>query len=416
MKTLALSIVFIAFSLGGWCRTIVVSKDGKIKSLKTAVQTANNGDTIRVKPGTYKEGNIIVEKSIVIIGESLPVLDGENKYEIFTLHANNVTIKGLKFARTGIASIQDLAAIKVLDSKYVRILNNHFEDTFFGIHISNSSHIWIENNELNAQAEAEHQIGNGIHLWKCHHITVHNNIARGHRDGIYFEFVTNSLITDNYSEGNARYGLHFMFSHNNEYRNNTFINNGAGVAVMYTTGVKMIDNTFQMNWWSSAYGLLLKDIRDSEVRNNRFIQNSVGIFMEGSSRIQFTQNTFEKNGYAVRLQASCDDNIFLSNNFKANTFDLATNGTLVLNKVEGNYWDKYEGYDLDKNLIGDVPFHPVSLYSMVVEQMPAAVLLWRSFLVLLMDRAEKAIPAITPENLKDNFPLMKPYDLDSKSK
>jgi nitrous oxidase accessory protein len=88
----------------------------------------------------------------------------------------------------------------------------------------------------------------------------------------------------------------------------------------------------------------------------------------------------------------------------------------VLNKVEGNYWDKYEGYDLDKNLIGDVPFHPVSLYSMVVEQMPAAVLLWRSFLVLLMDRAEKAIPAITPENLKDNFPLMKPYDLDSKSK
>jgi nitrous oxidase accessory protein len=334
MKTLALSIVFIAFSLGGWCRTIVVSKDGKIKSVKTAVQTANNGDTILVKPGTYKEGNIIVEKSIVIIGESLPVLDGENKYEIFTLHANNVTIKGLKFARTGIASIQDLAAIKVLDSKYVRILNNHFEDTFFGIHISNSSHIWIENNELNAQAEAEHQIGNGIHLWKCHHITVHNNIARGHRDGIYFEFVTNSLITDNYSEGNARYGLHFMFSHNNEYRNNTFINNGAGVAVMYTTGVKMIDNTFQMNWGSSAYGLLLKDIRDSEVRNNRFIQNSVGIFMEGSSRIQFTQNTFEKNGYAVRLQASCDDNIFLSNNFKANTFDLATNGTLVLNKVE----------------------------------------------------------------------------------
>jgi nitrous oxidase accessory protein len=203
-----------------------------------------------------------------------------------------------------------------------------------------------------------------------------------------------------------------MFSHNNEYHKNTFIRNGAGVAVMYTTGVKMIDNTFELNWGSSAYGLLLKDIRDSEVRNNHFIQNSVGIFMEGSSRIRFIQNEFNQNGYAVRLQASCDDNTFTNNNFSGNTFDLATNGSLVLNKVESNYWDKYEGYDLNKDLIGDVPFHPVSMYSMVVEQMPSAVLLWRSFLVLLMDKAEKAIPAITPENLRDNTPLMKPYDLN----
>lgn len=202
-----------------------------------------------------------------------------------------------------------------------------------------------------------------------------------------------------------------MFSHNNEYRKNTFENNGAGVAVMYTHGVKMIDNTFAHNWGSAAYGLLLKDIRDSEVRHNRFLQNSVGIFMEGSSRIRFSQNEFNGNGYAVRLQASCDDNIFHQNNFQANTFDLATNGTLVLNHVDGNYWDKYQGYDLNKDHIGDVPFHPVSMYSMVVEQMPAAVLLWRSFLVLLMDNAEKAIPAITPENLKDSSPSMTRYDL-----
>jgi nitrous oxidase accessory protein len=49
---------------------------------------------------------------------------------------------------------------------------------------------------------------------------------------------------------------------------------------------------------------------------------------------------------------------------------------------------------------------------MVVEQMPVAVLLWRSFLVLLMDKAEKAIPAITPESLKDPSPVMQPYDLN----
>jgi nitrous oxidase accessory protein len=414
MKRLLVTILALhCFSC--YCRTIEVSKDGEIRSLKKAVEIALPGDTILVKSGIYKEGNIVIEKSLVIIGESYPLLDGENKYEILTVHATHATIQGLRFIKTGVASIQDLAAIKILDSKFIRIVGNRFDDTFFGIHVSNSSQCWIENNELKANAVAEHQIGNGIHLWKCSHITINNNKMNGHRDGIYFEFVTNSLITNNHSEGNLRYGLHFMFSHNNEYRKNAFINNGAGVAVMYTTGVKMIDNTFEHNWGPSSYGLLLKDIRDSEVRNNLFLKNSIGIFIEGSSRIQFTENEFSQNGYAIRLQASCDDNTFSKNNFSANTFDLATNGTLVLNKVEGNYWDKYEGYDMNKDLVGDVPFHPVSMYSMVVEQMPSAVLLWRSFLVLLMDKAEKAIPAITPENLKDNSPLMKPYDLNKRS-
>lgn len=415
MRTL-ITIFLLHSCFAAFGRAISVGKTGTTQSIKTAIELALPGDTIRIQPGVYKEGNIVIQKSIVIIGESYPVLDGENKYEILTIHANNVTIQGLKFLGTGIASIQDLAGIKVLDSKYLHLSNNRFEDTFFGIHISNSSNCWIENNELKSDVDAEHQIGNGIHLWKCDHVTITNNKVIGHRDGIYFEFVTSSMITGNHSEGNLRYGLHFMFSHNNEYRDNIFLNNGAGVAVMYTTGVKMINNTFDHNWGPSAYGLLLKDIRDSEVRNNHFRQNSIGIFMEGSSRIQFTENEFTQNGYAVKLQASCDDNTFARNNFSGNTFDMATNGTLVLNKVEGNYWDKYQGYDLDKNSIGDIPFHPVSMYSMVVEQMPAAVLLWRSFLVLLMDKAEKAIPAVTPENLKDSLPSMTPYDLDKAGK
>ncbi len=188
------------------------------------------------------------------------------------------------------------------------------------------------------------------------------------------------------------------------------MNNGAGVAVMYTKNVKMYGNTFEQNWGSASYGLLLKDIRDSEVIDNQFIKNTIGIHMEGVSRTLLDKNNFYENGYAIRLQASCDDNTFTKNNFSSNTFDVVTNGTMVLNTINGNYWDKYEGYDLDKDGVGDVAFRPVSLYSMIVERIPSAVLLWRSFLVLLLDRAEKVIPVATPENLKDNSPSMKPYD------
>jgi nitrous oxidase accessory protein len=412
MKRSILVIVVLLITLTGFANTIRVGASESIKSIKEAIALAEPGDTVMIRAGIYREGNIVLQKSIVLIGDGYPVLDGENQFETLTVHTKNAVIQGLKFRDIGIGSIEDKAAIKILESSNLRILNNKFENAFFGIYLANSSHIWIENNELKSEAEAEHQIGNGIHLWQCNHITINANKIRGHRDGIYFEFVTNSLITNNYSEGNMRYGLHFMFSNNDEYRDNTFINNGAGVAVMYTTGVKMINNHFLHNWGSSAYGLLLKDIRDSFVSGNEFEENSVGIFMEGSSRNEIKENTFVRNGYAFKLQASCDDNVIALNNFQQNTFDLVTNGSLVLNRIESNYWDRYEGYDLDRNQVGDVPYRPISMYGMIVERMPTSVLLWRSFLVFLLDRAEKAIPVITPENLKDNLPAMRPYDFN----
>jgi nitrous oxidase accessory protein len=409
------SLLCILFSFACLCaagRTIPVGPGERIRSIKEAIALAADNDTLIIRKSTYREGNIILQKPLTLIGETGAVLDGENKYEILTIHARYVTIQGLTFINTGIASMEDIAAIKILQSSGIRLVGNQFQNTFFGIYLANSNNCHIEGNEMRSLATAEHQIGNGIHLWKCDRITIHQNKVTGHRDGIYFEFVTNSVISENHSERNLRYGLHFMFSHNDEYRNNTFLDNGAGVAVMYTKGVKMIDNNFQHNWGSSSYGLLLKDIRDSEITGNRFIENSVGIFMEGSSRNQFKRNEFTRNGYAIKLQASCDDNVMTENNFKQNTFDLVTNGSLVLNTIDSNYWDRYEGYDLNRDDTGDVPYRPISLYGMIVERMPTAVLLWRSFLVFLLDRAERAIPVITPENLKDNSPAMKPYDFN----
>jgi nitrous oxidase accessory protein len=202
-----------------------------------------------------------------------------------------------------------------------------------------------------------------------------------------------------------------MFSHNDTYVGNTFRNNGAGVAVMYSKEVRMENNLFEKNWGPSAYGILLKDISNSHIEKNRFVQNTVAIHMEGSSRIDIGKNVFQSNGWALKVQASCDDNDFYQNNFFANSFDIATNGSMTLNRFSKNYWDKYEGYDIDKNGIGDVPYHPVSMYAMIVEQNPTTLILMRSFMVSLLDKAEKAIPSLTPESLVDREPVIKPNKL-----
>jgi nitrous oxidase accessory protein len=202
-----------------------------------------------------------------------------------------------------------------------------------------------------------------------------------------------------------------MFSHDDSYVANEFKGNGAGVAVMFSHGVKMYYNTFTENWGDAAYGLLLKEISDSYIEGNRFLKNTMGIYMEGANRVTLKRNTFSNNGWALKIQASCMDVTVSSNNFFGNTFDVGTNGTLVLNTFNSNYWDKYEGYDINRDKTGDVPYRPISMYSVIIEKNPPAMILFRSIMVSLLDKTEKLIPSLTPENLKDETPCMKPIKL-----
>ena len=407
MRKFYIILVFISLSVSVTANTINVGGKSPVKSIKKAISLALSGDTILVAPGYYKEGNIIIYKKIVLKGLNYPVLDGEKKFEIISIKANEVVVEGFKLIRAGASDIEDYAGIKVYDCSGVVIQKNILDDTHFGIYIQYGKKCVVKNNKLHAYNIEEQQSGNGIHCWKSDSLIISDNEVTGHRDGIYFEFVTHSEIYRNKTTQNIRYGLHFMFSNNDIYVANTFLDNGAGVAVMYSHGVTMVNNHFLENWGDAAYGLLLKEISDSHIKGNIFEKNTTGIFMEGVSRIQVNNNSFLNNGWGMKIQASCMDINVTRNNFIGNTFDVGTNGSLVLNKFNYNYWDKYEGYDINKNKIGDIPYRPISMYSMIIEKYPAAMMLFRSFITSLMDKTEKIIPSITPENLKDDFPLMR---------
>lgn len=406
-----LSVLFSLSFQFNLASSITIGVNHPVKKLKTAFIFAKENDTVFIDGGTYKEGNITLSKSLNIIGLNNPVIDGEGQNEILTISANNFQIKGITFKNSGYSSMNDFASIKVIDATNFSIENNAIINASFAIHVSNCSNFSILNNVVSGNPREEQNTGNGIHLWKCNHAIVSSNKVSGHRDGIYFEFVTESEIKNNYSTKNIRYGLHFMFSNNDTYTLNTFSDNGAGVAVMFSHHVNMIQNTFKNNQGAASYGILLKEISDGLISKNIFTGNTVGIFMEGTNRLVVEQNSFEKNGWGFRIQASCNEISVMKNNFNGNTFDVATNGTMVLNKFENNYWDKYEGYDLNKDGKGDVPFHPVSMFAMVTEEMPYSIMLYRSFIVMLLERAEKAVPSLTPIDLKDENPLMKALSL-----
>ncbi len=306
----------------------------------------------------------------------------------------------------GTSYVEDRAAIRLRSVADVTIADNRIENAFFGIYAEHSHHVFVRRNVIVGTGNREVTNGNGIHLWYCRDAVIEDNEIHHHRDGIYFEFVEHSTIARNTSTHNVRYGLHFMFSNDDTYVDNTFAENGAGVAVMYTQHVTMVGNTFEHNWGSSSYGLLLKDIRDSEIRNNHFRRNTVGLYAEGSNRIAVEENEFVDNGYAVRIMANSADNTFRRNNFVGNSFDVVTNSRQSFNTFDSNYWSEYDGYDLDGDGVGDVPYHPVRLFSLLVEQSPPSIVLLESLFVTLVDTAERVMPVFTPETLVDGKPLM----------
>jgi len=170
----------------------------------------------------------------------------------------------------------------------------------------------------------------------------------------------------------------------------------------------MLNNDFIHNWGPASYGLLLKDITDSEVSGNLFRRNTVGIHLEGSNRVRIHDNSFEANGWGVRLMANAIDNEFTRNNFVGNSLAVSTNSRSSFSTFHENFWSDYDGYDLDGDGYGDVPFRPVGLFSLVVEKNPPALVLLRSLLVDVLDLTERLIPTLTPATLIDERPLMQP--------
>lgn len=390
----------------GNTKAIKVCPNCPTNNLEDAISSSSDGDTIFIHSGTYIVENIPVENEVAIIGVNNPVLESKSGDEILTVLANCVTISGLVLQNVTTSYLKERSAIRIKKHKYFDIEGNTIIDCFFSIYIEHSRYGNISNNTILGNATTEAESGNGIHAWYSKDINIYNNRIEGQRDGIYFEFVNNSIIKDNVSQKNKRYGLHFMFSNNNEYHQNIFKDNGVGVAVMFSRDIIMTKNEFSHNWGRASYGLLLKEINDANIDDNVFEQNTTGIFVEGSNRISYNKNQFMENGWAMKFSGGCSDNTFTKNNLYRNSIDLVVSSNLTGIQIENNYWGKYTGYDLDNNGIGDIPYYPVKLFSYILEQCPETIVLMRSLFVDIINFSERVSPVFTPKDVFDPLPQM----------
>lgn len=388
--------------------TLEVGPGREYLAISEAINQSNPRDIVRIHPANYKEPQIVIDKPLTLLGVQFPVIESNHGEGIIWVTSDNVTIQGLQIQNVSTSYIEDRAGIKLDGVRHCTVTENKLVNCFFGIYLQKSSYSTISNNQLLGEAVQEMSSGNAIHLWYCNNIQITDNFVSNHRDGLYLEFVDNSLISGNTSEHNLRYGLHFMFSDDNSYTHNRFETNGAGVAVMFSNNISMISNEFVNNWGTASYGLLLKEIYDGEIKGNLFEQNTIGIYAESANRLEIHNNDLKNNGWALKILGSCMDNTFTGNNFFTNTFDLTTNSGEDHNTYQKNYWSSYSGYDLDRNGFGDIPHRPVTMYSYLVGKIDVSILLLRSLFIEILNFAEKVTPMFVPESLVDPYPLMAP--------
>lgn len=405
----ALGVLLLTAPFQSGAAVIKVCTSCELQTLEEAVARASAFDTILIAPGKYMVQNLIIARPMILVGIGYPRLVSKEGGEIITVTADSVTIYGLELDGVETSYIEDNAALRLKECKHFRIIRNRVTNSFFGIYLEHAAHGLLLSNEIRGTPKStEAAAGNGVHAWYCNRLSILNNTITGQRDGIYFEFVKNSIIRRNKSFRNMRYGLHFMFSDDDAYLYNTFLENGAGVAVMFSRRIQMLSNNFERNWGRSSYGLLLKEIYDGKIVDNNFTYNTIAIFVEGSNRLTYRRNNFERNGWAIKMSGGCETNRFTENNFLSNSMDLVVNAEGLDNTYNGNYWSALRGYDLDTDGIADVPYFPVKLYSYILEQSPEAIVLMRSLFVDIINFSEKVSPIFTPKSVVDNQPRMRP--------
>ena len=218
---------------------IYVDDDGSKdhQSIQPAVDSANSGDTIFVFPGEYFENNLVIGKTLSLVGSGYgnTFISGDTAGHVITITANWVNISGFKVRYSG--KNGDFAGIMVDNSDHCRINDTHCRDNAFNIILKNhSDHNNITNNICGEIGDINSH--NGIHVSesKWNHIKNNTFIENSHY-GIELSYSCNNTIQNNTCMGSNDAGIRIIHSDNNTVRSNRCLYNYKGVTIVVETSV-----------------------------------------------------------------------------------------------------------------------------------------------------------------------------------
>jgi len=382
-------------------------------SLQQLLSNADRLDTVFVEEGLY-EGNIVIDKPLVLIGRGKPTIRGTGAGSVVTIAADSCTIRGFIIEHSGGMLMNEDAGILV-KSNFNTIEANDLRDVLFGIYLFHAEHTTISFNTIKGRRALEvGQRGSGIHIWNSNNNKCIANTITDARDGFYIQNANHTRIENN-TVFDVRYGLHYMYADSNVFLNNTFSHNMAGAAIMYSRNILIRRNVFRHNRGVSSFGILFQDCHGSVIDSNVIADNGVGVFLESSTGNFFRHNLIARNDASLQMFQNSINNAFTENNFIDNLTPLLIVGkrteTTWSVGGQGNYWSTYDGYDLDGNGIGDVPMKIQNVFHYLESVNENIRLYLYSPASQALATATKAFPIIAINNEIDHDPLIAPVDM-----
>ena len=372
----------------------------EVLPLQERVSAARKGDTILLEPGVYK-GPIIIEESIILDGQGHATIDAGGKGSVIYLDTDGAQVKNLRLTNSG-SSHNDLDSGIQVRGNFNVIKDNQIDNCLFGIDLQQSESNVVRRNEISSKPVDLGMRGDAIRLWYSFNNKITENYIHDSRDTVVW-YSKDNLIAHNRST-RGRYALHFMYAQYNKVENNEYWKNSVGIFLMYSDGVELTGNKVSHASGATGVGIGMKESSDVILKDNKLLYNAVGFYLDVSpfqpdSINKLENNLVAFNNIGVRFLNDWPGNHFINNRFKSNISQVAVSdgSTANRNVWDGNYWDDYQGYDLNKDGVGDTPYEYYSYADRIWMDIPAAQFFRGSPMLEVLDFLERLAPFTPPE-------------------
>lgn len=327
-------------------------------ALQPLIDATPKGGTLLLKPGVYA-APAVIEREMRIQGEPGAIVDGGGVGSVMTLKADNSTIQGLIIRNSGDRHELTDAGVQ-LRGKFNIVRDNVFENCLFGLDLQQAHNNVLRRNRIASQDVEQGYRGDAIRIWYSNDVRVEGNIVEDSRDSVIWYSHGVKMRGNSFTRG--RYGVHLMYAHGNEVTGNAFFANTVGVFLMYSNDNLVQDNVIRYSQGPSGIGVGFKESSGTKVVANDIFANAQGVYMDASPYDPDSSNLFEDNriaynGVAVLMHSDWAGNAFLRNDFIGNHGAVAVNGggSAARNRWDGNHFDDYQGFDRNRDGVGDTP-------------------------------------------------------------
>ena len=235
-------------------------------TLQQLIDKAQKGQTVTLKKGAVYKGGIVIKNKSLKLYCNHAVIDAASQKDVITIiHSPHTVIKDCVIKNSGSSGWRMDAAIKVVGSKHVTLMNNKIKNCLYGIVAKNSPYLLIEGNEIASKSFSEGEKGDGIRLWWSSNSRVVDNFIHDSRDVV--SIFSNNVVFKGNKAKHSHIGVMIQNSNNNKILDFKGKNNEVNIFLNSSDGT--IIKSFSINNNGKYRGVVLVRASDTVVENGK---------------------------------------------------------------------------------------------------------------------------------------------------